>query len=175
MVTKLSRGDTTYATDYINCADPPDWAAMKGDSDISKSKHVLPADAGKGNARLCSGTTIGGRRTNPQRGMGASLLTLRRQWWRGGRQQGVMHCEDPTVPRPTRDEADQHPAIASRCGRGGPGGGQPTARRPGSARQEQVASAWRTVVCTAAFRPTATRRRAFRAFEWKAGIRVCGR
>ena len=44
----------------------------------------------------------------------ADLLTLLREWWKVGHQQGVMHRDGWAVSRTARHEADQHPATSIR-------------------------------------------------------------
>ena len=78
-------------------------AALKV-ADIDSERMLLRVERGKG-----------GRYRNAI--LPADLLTFLREWWKAGRQQGVMHAQ-ACVPGPTCDEADRHPASASRirCG-----------------------------------------------------------
>ena len=83
-------------------------AALKV-ADIDSERMLIRVERGKG-----------GQYRNAM--LPADLLTLLREWWRAGRQQGVMHREGWLFPGQHAMQADQHAATASRrrrCGTGG--------------------------------------------------------
>ena len=76
-------------------------------ADVDSERMLLRVERGKG-----------GRYRNAM--LSEDLLALLREWWKVGRQQGVMH-RDGWLSRTPRDELDQHAATLSHRRRGGPG------------------------------------------------------
>src|SRR5688500_312726 len=77
-------------------------------ADIDSERMLLRVERGKG-----------GQYRNAM--LPADLLTLLPEWWKVGRQQGVMHRDGWLFPGAARDEADQHAAALSHRRRGGAG------------------------------------------------------
>jgi integrase/recombinase XerD len=90
-------------------------AALKV-ADIDSERMLIRIERGKG-----------GRYRNAM--LPADLLTLLREWWKVGRQQGVMHRAWLAVSGTARHEANQHPATPSHRRRGGTGRGDHQAGR----------------------------------------------
>ncbi len=79
-------------------------------SDIDSERMLLRVERGKG-----------GQYRNAM--LSADMLALLRQWWKVGRQQGVMHAKGWLRSRPACRQTDQHPAVVPDRRRGGAGGG----------------------------------------------------
>ncbi len=90
-------------------------AALKV-ADIDSERMLIRVERGKGS-----------RDRNAM--LAADLLTLLREWWILGRQQGVMHRDGWLFSRTAGHQADQHTAASPRCRRGGTGSGDYQAGR----------------------------------------------
>ena len=114
-------------------------AALKV-TDVDSERMLLRVERGKG-----------GRYRNAM--LPADLLTLLREWWKVGQQQGVMHRDGWLFPGQHAIEADQHPAAPSHRRRGGTGrGDHQTGRTAHTCGTVSRPISWRTALISASSR-----------------------